>query len=51
MAARWAKVWSMGSAMTMALEEARAELVQEEARKEAACEEREKGLEEGRQAP
>ena len=41
----------MGSAMTMALEEARAELVQEEARKEASCEEREKGLEEGRQAP
>jgi len=51
MASRWRRVWLMGLAMTMALEEARAELVQEEARKEAACEEMEKGLEEGRRAP
>ena len=41
----------MGSAMTMALEEARAELAQESAGKEVAREEGEKGPDEGRRAP
>ena len=41
----------MGSAMAMALEEARAELAQESARKEVAQEEGEKGPDEGRRAP
>ena len=41
----------MEFAMTMALEEARAELAQESARKEGAREEGEKGLDGGRRAP
>ena len=50
MASGWPGVWSMGSAMAMALEEARAELAQESAGKEVAREEGEKGPDEGRRA-
>ena len=48
---RWPRVWPSVSAMAMALEEARAELVQELASKEVAREEGERGRDEGRRAP
>ena len=51
MASQWPRVGSMRSAMAMALEGARVELAQEEARKKVARVEGEKGPDEGRRAP